>query len=146
MKVLLFIIVTTLTLGGCANGYMNKADQYNRAPSGFTEIVTAKRLSRMKPVQIIKMLKENCCDAVMFEQSKTLNWSVSDMEALTPYLEDESDSAPVSNTVGSVSCRGARYVSTVKREVQHLIRAFKEKKYPLAHCSTWDLKLDSDEK
>ena len=145
MKTLFFVTMASLILGGCANGYMNKADQYNRAPSGFTEIVTAKRLSKMKPVQIIKLLKENCCDAVMFEQSKTLSWTVADMEALTPYLEDESDSAPVVNTMGTVSCRGARYVSSVKREVQHLIRAFKEKKYPLAHCSTWDLKLDSDE-
>ena len=144
MKTLFFLLSTSL-LNGCANGYMNKADEYNRAPSGFTEIVTSKRLSKMKPIQIIKLLKENCCDAVMFEQSKTLNWTAQDMEALAPFLNDESDIAPVSTTVGSVSCRGARYVSTVKREVQHLIRAFKEKKYPLANCSTWDLRLDTDE-
>ena len=138
------MILVSLILSSCANGYMNKADQYNRAPSGFTEIVTSKRLSKMKPVQIIKMLKGNCCDAVMFEQAKNINWTKADIEELAPYLQDESASSPVVSTMANVSCRGARYVSTTKREVEHLIRAFKEKRYPLAHCSTYDLNLESD--
>lgn len=143
MKTILPITLTILLITGCANGYMNKADEYNRAPSGFTEIVTSKRLSRMKPVQIIKLLKSNCCDAVMFEQAKSITWTKADMEELTPYLEDESPSAPVVSTMANVSCRGARYVSTTKHEVEHLIKAFKEKRYPLAHCSTYDLVLES---
>jgi hypothetical protein len=115
----------------------------NIALASDSEIITSKKLSRMKPIDIVKMLKKQCCNGVMFEPIKIDFWTEADLEKIKPFLGDISKSAPVVSTLSSISCRGKRYVSTVDREVQHLIRAFKEKKYPLSLCSTYDLHLNS---
>lgn len=118
---------------------------YISSPAGFTEVVTSKRLYKLKPIQIIRLLKKNCCDAIMIEPSSVTNWTEEDIAEIRPMLGDESFVAPVASTSGTYSCRGPRYMSTVDREVQHLIQAFKEKTYPLAQCSTLDLKLETKE-
>jgi hypothetical protein len=140
MKINGFLILVTLLFSSCSS-YM-KEHQYNaKAPEGFTEIVTARKLVKMTPIQILSLLKDNCCDGVMFEPAK-VKWSDKDAQELSSYLEDESDSSPAATIMSSVSCKGARYVSTVKREAQHLILAIKAGRYPLSQCSTYDLNLE----
>jgi hypothetical protein len=114
----------------------------NIALASDSEIITSKKLSQMKPIDIVKMLKKQCCNGVMFEPTKIDFWTEDDLEKIKPYLGDKSKSAPVVSTLSSISCRGKRYVSTVDREVKHLILAFKAKSYPLALCSTYDLHLN----
>lgn len=138
MKHLFFVIFVLLT--GCSS--YSKYNEYNeKAPSGFTEVVTARKLAKMKPVDVLNLLKTNCCDGVMFEPGK-VNWKVSDVEELQNLVDDKTEISPVATIMSSVSCRGGRYVSNVGREVQHLILAVKAGKYPLAQCSTYDLRLE----
>lgn len=144
MKLLLLIFLFTLTSCGTLED-RRREDFYNSSPAGFTEVITSKRLSKLKPIQIIRLLKKNCCDAIMVEPSAITSWTEEDMAAIKPMLGDESFVAPVASTSGTYSCRGPRYMSTVDREVQHLMKAFKEKTYPLAQCSTLDLKIDAKE-
>lgn len=140
------LLLTLLALTSCATLEERRREEfYNSSPAGFTEVITSKRLSKLKPIQIIKLLKKNCCDAVMFEPTTVTSWTQEDMAEIRIMLGDKSFVAPVASTAGTFSCRGPRYMSTVDREVQHLIRAFKEKTYPLAQCSTLDLKVDSDD-
>ena len=127
MKLIFFILITL-----------------NIASAGENEIITSKKLSQMKPIDIVKMLKKKCCNGVMFETTKIDFWTEADLEKIKPFLGDQSKSAPVVSTLSSISCRGNKYVSSVDLEVRHLLHAFKEKKYPLALCSTYDLHLNSN--
>jgi len=142
----IILLLTLISLTSCATlEDRRKEEFYNSSPAGFTEVVTSKRLSKLKPIQIIRLLKKNCCDAVMVEPTAVTNWTQEDMAEIRLMLGDQTFVAPVASTSGTYSCRGPTYMSTVDREVQHLIRAFKEKTYPLAQCSTLDFKIDSKE-
>lgn len=79
----------------------------------------------------------------MIEPSAITDWTEDDIAIIRPMLSDKSFVAPVASTSGTYSCRGPTYMSTMDREVQHLIMAFKEKTYPLAQCSTLDLKIET---
>lgn len=138
MKAIIFISLIILASCGTIEE-RRRADYYNNSPSGFTEVISSRKLRKIKPVQLVNYLKKNCCDAIMVEPTTIDFWTVEDINALAPMLGDEAFTSPVASTAGTVNCRGARYMSTVDREVQHLILAFKEKKYPLAQCSTLDL-------
>jgi hypothetical protein len=122
---------------------MREHELNSKAPEGFSEIITARRLVKMKPIQILNLLKTNCCDGVMFEPAN-IKWNEKDAEELTKFLNDESDSSPAATIMSSVSCKGARYVSSVKREAQHLILAIKAGRYPVSQCSTYDLRLEKN--
>jgi hypothetical protein len=140
------LLLTLLALTSCATLEERRREEfYNSSPAGFTEVITSKRVSKLKPIQIIKLLKKNCCDAVMIEPTAITSWTQEDMAEIRLMLGDKTFVAPVASTAGTFSCRGPRYMSTVDREVQHLIRAFKEKTYPLAQCSTLDLKVDTND-
>lgn len=130
-----------INISGCAN-YMHEHEINQKAPSGFSEVITKRKLAKIKPVDVISLLKGNCCNAVLIETSTINFWNDQDIIALEPFLKDDSEAAPVSEINGSISCRGARYASSVSREAKHLIAAYKKKKYPLAQCSTYDLKLE----
>lgn len=136
------LLISLLTLTSCATLEDRRREAfYNSSPAGFTEVITAKKLSKLKPIQILRILKKSCCDAVMIEPSAVTDWTEDDIAAIKPMLGDQSFVAPVASTSGTYSCRGPTYMSTMDREAQHLILAYKEKTYPLAQCSTLDLKL-----
>jgi hypothetical protein len=109
--------------------------------SGTNETISSKKLSSMRPIEVIQMLKDNCCNGVMFEPTDVQFWSISDIQDLETFLGDNTPSAPVVSSFSSVSCQGERYVSTIDREARHLIKAIKAGRYPLSLCSTYDLKL-----
>ena len=134
------ILVLSGFLSSC-DSYVRNNEYDEKAPSGFTEIITSRKLVKMKPMQILNLLKSNCCDGVMFEPAKIF-WKGSDAEELMAFVNDKTESSPAATIMSSVSCRGSRYVSTVGREAQHLILAIKAGKYPLAQCSTYDLNLE----
>lgn len=139
----LILLVITFTLTSCSVLEEQKREEfYKSSPAGFTEVITSKRLSKLKPIQIIRLLRKNCCDAIMVEPTAITHWSDLDIAEIEPLLGNESFTAPVASTAGTFNCRGARYMSSVDREVKHLIRAFKEKTYPLAQCSTLDLDIE----
>lgn len=141
-----FFYVLLIILAGCATLEDRRREEfYNNSPAGFTEVITSRRLSKLKPIQVIRLLKKNCCDAIMIEPSTVSYWSEADIAEIKPMLGDQSFVSPVASTSGTFSCRGPRYMSTVDREVQHLIRAFQEKTYPLAQCSTLDLQIKAKE-
>jgi hypothetical protein len=138
------LLLSLFVLTSCATLEDRRREEfYNSSPAGFTEVITAKRLSKLKPIQIIRLLKKNCCDAVMIEPTAITNWTEEDIAEIRPMLGDKSFTAPVASTSGTYSCRGPTYMSTVDREVQHLIRGSIEKTYPLAQCSTLDLKIET---
>ena len=137
------LILTTLLIAGCSSLEDHRREEfYKNSPAGFTEVINSKRMARLKPVQIIQLLKKNCCDAIMIEPTSITQWSEEDIKPLRQMLGDESFVAPVASTSGTYSCRGPSYMSTVDREARHLLMAYKERTYPLAQCSTLDLKLD----
>ena len=143
MNKLFFIALVTITLTSCSTlEEQRRVEFYNSAPAGFTEVITSKRLSKLKPIHIIRLLKKNCCDAVMVEPTAITHWSALDIAEVEALLGNESFTAPVASTAGTFNCRGARYMSNVDREVKHLIRAYKEKTYPISQCSTLDLMVE----
>lgn len=138
--VILFLAITT----SCGSLEEHRRESfYNNTPAGFTQVISSKNLSKLKPIQIIQLLKKNCCDAVMIEPTAITSWTGEDIAKIRPMLGDETFIAPVASTAGTFNCRGPRYMSTVDREVQHLIRAYQEKTYPLAQCSTLDFQTKS---
>jgi len=139
----LVLICFTLLITSCSSLEDHRREEfYKNSPAGFTEVINSKKMARLKPVQIIQLLKKNCCDAIMIQPTAITNWSEDDIQPLRQMLGDESFVAPVASTSGTYSCRGPNYMSTVDREARHLLMAYKEKTYPLAQCSTLDLKLD----
>jgi hypothetical protein len=142
MKNIFFLVVISISVS-CAS-YMKEHEYNEKAPSGFTEVITSRELAKMRPIQILNLLKNNCCDGIMFEPGK-VTWSALDAEEVAKYVNDKTDSAAASTIMSSVSCRGARYVSSVGREARHLILAIKAGKYPLAQCSTYDLRLEKED-
>lgn len=143
MKLLLSFLVLLVILSGCSSLEDHRREEfYKNSPAGFTEVINSKRMARLTPVQIIQLLKKNCCDAIMIEPTTIMHWSEEDIKPLQQMLGNESFIAPVASTAGTYSCRGPSYMSTVDREARHLLMAYKEKTYPLAQCSTLDLKLD----
>ncbi len=142
----LVLISTTILIAGCSSLEDHRREEfYKNSPAGFTEVINSKKLAKLKPVQIIQLLKKNCCDAIMVQPTAITNWSAEDIKPLEQMLGDQSFIAPVASTSGTYSCRGPSYMSTVDREARHLIRAFKEKTYPLAQCSTLDLQIGPNE-
>lgn len=139
----IFLLAAMSILGSCAS-YVKEHEYNEKAPSGFTEIITSRQLAKMKPMQILNLLKNSCCDSVMFEPGK-VTWSALDAEEVAKYLNDKTDSAPAATIMSSVSCRGARYVSSVGREARHLILAIKAGKYPVSQCSTYDLRIEKED-
>ena len=138
----LILICTTILITSCSSLEDHRREEfYKNSPAGFTEVINSKRMARLKPVQIIQLLKKNCCDAIMIQPTTITNWTEEDMAPIRQMLGDENFVAPVASTSGTYSCRGPSYMSTVDREARHLLMAFKEKNYPLAQCSTLDLKL-----
>lgn len=142
----LILICTTILITSCSSLEDHRREEfYKNSPAGFTEVINSKKLAKLKPVQIIQLLKKNCCDAIMVQPTAITNWSAEDIKPLEQMLGDQSFIAPVASTSGTYSCRGPSYMSTVDREARHLIRAFKEKTYPLAQCSTLDLQIGTNE-
>lgn len=109
-----------------------------RSPSAYDEVITSKKLSTMKPILILSMLKNDPQLFFIVEPTIITFWNDSDISELEPYLNDFSEAAPVVNINSSIRCKGQKYLSNVSREAKHLIEAIKEKKYPLAQCSTYD--------
>ena len=141
IKVLLCLSVVLLS--SCSSIDDHKREEfYKNSPAGFTELINSKRMAKLKPIQIIQTLKKNCCDAIMIEQTTITHWSEEDVQPLREMIGNETFIAPVVSTTGTYSCRGPRYMSTIDREARHLLMAYKHKTYPLAQCSTLDLKLD----
>lgn len=142
----LIVVCSLIILSSCSSLEDHRREEfYKNSPAGFTEVINSKKMSRLKPVQIIQLLKKNCCDAIMIEPTSITHWSEADIQPLKDMLGDQSFVAPVASTSGTYNCRGPAYMSTVDREAKHLIRAFKEKTYPLAQCSTRDLNIDNKE-
>lgn len=130
-------------LSACASTNDQKREEFYRSsPAGFTELINSKRMAKLKPIQIIQILKKNCCDAIMIQPTTITHWSEEDIQPLRDMIGNETFIAPVVSTSGTYSCRGPRYMSTIDREARHLIMAYNQKSYPLAQCSTLDLKLD----
>ena len=139
----LLLSFTIISFTNCSSNEERKREEfYKNSPSGFTELINSKKMAKLRPVQIIQFLKKNCCDAVMIEPTNILHWTEEDIKPLQEMIGDESFVAPVVTTSGTFSCRGPTYMSTIDREARHLIMAYKQKTYPLAQCSTLDLKLD----
>lgn len=100
------------------------------------------QLVKMKPVEVLEYLKNDCCDSRLVETTEIKNiWTEEDLSELKSYLEDETVSSAVVKSTSSVHCKGERFISTVKREAQHLIMAFERGIYPVSQCSTYDLKI-----
>ena len=141
IKVLLCL--SLVLLSACSSVEDHKREEfYKSSPAGFTELINSKRMAKLKPIQIIQILKKNCCDAIMIQPTAITHWSEEDIQPLRDMIGNESFIAPVVSTSGTYSCRGPRYMSTIDREARHLIMAYNQKSYPLAQCSTLDLKLD----
>ena len=141
IKVLLCL--SLVLLSACSSVEDHKREEfYKSSPAGFTELINSKRMAKLKPIQIIQILKKNCCDAIMIEPTTITHWTEEDIKPLRDMIGNESFIAPVVSTSGTYSCRGPRYMSTIDREARHLIMAYNQKSYPLAQCSTLDLKLD----
>lgn len=133
MKKTIFSFISLVLMFGCSSN--------TRVPSSAPEIITAKKLSSMRPIEVVQMLKDHCCDGVLFEPTDVSFWNKSDIQDLESFLGDNTPSAPSVSTISNVMCNGEKYVSTTDREAKHLIKAIKIGKYPLALCSTYDLKL-----
>ncbi len=139
----LLIYFSLSLIVSCSSVEEHKREEfYKNSPSGFTELINSQRLAKLKPVQIIQFLKKNCCDAIMIEPTTIKNWTDEDIQPLKAMIGNQNYIAPVVSTSGTYSCRGPRYMSTIDREARHLIMAYEQKTYPLAQCSTLDLKLD----
>lgn len=138
------ILCFSLTLiSACSSLEDHKREEfYKNSGASFTELINSQRMAKLKPVQIIQILKKNCCDAIMIEPTTIKNWTEEDIQPLKEMIGNETYVAPVVSTSGTYSCRGPRYMSTIDREARHLLMAYKQKTYPLAQCSTLDLKLD----
>ncbi len=138
-----FLLSILILMTNCSSVEDHKREEfYNNSPAGFTEVINTRRMAKLKPFQIIQLLKKHCCDAIMIEPTSVTHWSEEDMKPIQQMLGNESFISPVVTTSGTYSCRGPRYMSTMDREARHLLMAFKQKTYPLAQCSTLDLKLD----
>jgi hypothetical protein len=133
MKNILPLIIITLTIS-CST--------YNRSPSSVPEIITSKKLAQMRPLEVVQLLKDNCCNGIVFEPTEVSFWNKNDIQDLETYLGDNTPSAPSVSSYSSIMCNRKRYISTVDREAKHLILAIKMGKYPQALCSTYDLKLE----
>ncbi|MBP9682766.1 MAG: hypothetical protein KBD76_15290 [Bacteriovorax sp.] len=136
----LFLVMMAIHLVNCSqmNSTIPHSGITNRAPSEYDEVITSKKLSTMRPVQILNRLKNDPQTIFMVEPTFISFWGESEILELMNYLNDHSVAAPVVSTISSISCRGHEFLSTVAREAQHLINAIKEKKYPQALCSTYD--------
>lgn len=133
MSKIFFSLLVLITISSCSSA--------KRTPSSAPEIITVTKLSKMKAIEVLQMLKDHCCDGIFFEATDVSFWGKSDIQDLESFLGDNTPSAPSVNTISDVICRGERYISTTDREARHLIKAIQIGKYPLALCSTYDLKL-----
>jgi hypothetical protein len=112
-----------------------------RFPANAPELITSEKLSHMKAIEVLQMLKDHCCDGIMFQPTNISTiWNKAEIQDLEAYIGDTTPSAPSVNMISNVMCKGKKFESTVDQEAKHLIRAIKIGKYPLYLCSTYDLK------
>ncbi len=110
-----------------------------RTPSGAP--VTSLELGQVTPVAVLESLKTNCCQGVMVEKTAVSFWGEAEIAQLQKYVDDHSPASPVYRATSPVICTGPQFVSTVGREARHLIAAIKKGIYPVAQCSTYDLRF-----
>lgn len=136
MKILIRSILMTVFISGCVS---SEKQLSVRAPSG--EPVSSLELSQVSPTVVLESLKKHCCQGVVVEKTEVAFWGEAEISQLQKHVNDNSPAAPVYRSTSPVICTGTRFVSTVGREARHLIAAIKKGVYPLAQCSTYDLKL-----
>lgn len=150
-KVVLLFICSILILGCSSNSHKfhrvvktEAVNDANRLPSSELNSfdLTSSQLLKMKPVEIVEYLKNDCCDTRLIETTEIKNlWTEEDILELKKYMDDESPSSSVVKSTSSVHCKGERFRSSVKREAMHLLMALEKGFYPVSQCSTYDLRL-----
>ncbi len=152
MTKFLLSLVVLLFIVGCSSGghkfhrvvKTESIADSNRIPSSESNAfdLSSSQIGKMKPVEILEYLKNDCCDSKLVETTEIKNiWSEDDLVELKKYLDDDTLSSPVVKSTSSIHCKGERFTSTVKREATHLLMAFELGFYPVSQCSTYDLKI-----
>jgi hypothetical protein len=103
--------------------------------------VSSEKLVKMTPFDVLELLDDECCNGVVFEPTDVSVWEEANIPELEALLGDKSEISPAISKYSTIECRGEKYISTHDREVQHLIKAVKQGKYPLAMCSTHDFEV-----
>ncbi len=138
MNNVFLLILAGFVFSGCSS-LVKSESVFVRKPNNAS--VTAEELKVWGPVQLLQGLKNHCCNGVMIEKTAVGFWGEAEIAELQKYVSDTSPSAPVYRPTSAVMCHGEKYVSTVGREAKHLIEAIKKGIYPVAQCSTYDLRL-----
>ncbi len=155
MKILkiLNVLIFSVFIVGCAYNQKNfhrivqisqsNNDAVDRFPSGNEDFYSADELKKKKPLEILEMLKNDCCQTKLMETIETKGlWTEEDLVYIKEYLSDNETASSVSKSTSNIDCHGEKFQSTVHREAMHLIMAYKLGFYPVSQCSTIDLKID----